>query len=75
MTAEEIKKFANLSMPFGKYVDQKVLTVLKKDKASLEKMSKTLLPFQEKLARFLASPINRTLQLNNKKVLKGKKKP
>lgn len=51
MTPEQDKKFLQQTVPWGKYEGQKVSTVLKKDKESLMRMTKKMLPFQVQLCR------------------------
>lgn len=58
MTQEQAKDFASQELPFGKFMGQRVLTVWKRDKAYLESMIRKPLPFQIRLQKFLASPLD-----------------
>jgi hypothetical protein len=53
MTEEESAKFEKENLPWGKYLGQRVGTILRKDRKALENMASKPLPFQVKLRKYL----------------------
>jgi len=73
MLEKDVRSFADQTIPWGKYQGQKIGTVLKRDRAALDRLAIQPLLVQIRLQKFLASPFDKMLGMDKTKKPKGKR--